>query len=168
MSPGSYAALGNTGQFSIHELKSWPRFFRAVRAGVKPYEVRYNDRDYKAHDVLKLLEWDPDVDTYTGAVEMVRVTAVRDDVLGVAPGYVVMTIEPYPHEQGNEEPTFPLRAKDQLAPGIVRQWAVELEHHALPLPGPERDRAFEKAAGARKIAEAMDLWQAVHGKKLPD
>ncbi len=42
-----------------HELKIWPRYFDDVVSGVKRYEVRINDRDYKIGDRLVLLEWDP-------------------------------------------------------------------------------------------------------------
>jgi hypothetical protein len=50
----------------IHELKIWPRFFGEVLAGVKKYEIRKNDRDYKAGDLLLFHEWNPETKEYTG------------------------------------------------------------------------------------------------------
>ncbi len=41
----------------VHELKTWPESFRAVRAGAKTHEVRKNDRDFRVGDVLVLWEW---------------------------------------------------------------------------------------------------------------
>ena len=43
-----------------HNLKIWPRFFRAVADGEKTFEYRFNDRGYQCGDMIDLLEWDPD------------------------------------------------------------------------------------------------------------
>jgi hypothetical protein len=42
-----------------HDLKTWPEYFQAIVSHQKNFELRYNDRDYKAGDVLCLLEFDP-------------------------------------------------------------------------------------------------------------
>lgn len=40
----------------IHELKTDPEMFKAVHKGVKTYEIRRNDRNYKEGDELLLKE----------------------------------------------------------------------------------------------------------------
>lgn len=41
-----------------HSVKIEPRFYRMVINGLKPYEVRFNDRDYRVGDYLALNELD--------------------------------------------------------------------------------------------------------------
>lgn len=43
----------------IHNLKTWPEYFRAVRNREKTFELRFNDRDFKVGDVLLLQEFNP-------------------------------------------------------------------------------------------------------------
>lgn len=45
---------------TVHHLKTWPAEFNAVRAGVKPFEHRKNDRNYKVGDLLILRKFDPE------------------------------------------------------------------------------------------------------------
>lgn len=44
----------------IHDLKIWPKYFDPVLSGIKTYEVRKNDRDFRFGDRLVLKEWDPE------------------------------------------------------------------------------------------------------------
>jgi len=75
-----------------HELKIHPLFFGAVVCGAKTFEVRKNDRDFKAGDILILKEYDPICKRFTGLWERVRVSFLLDSFEGIAPGYVVMGI----------------------------------------------------------------------------
>jgi len=42
-----------------HVLKCWTQYFQAVKAGMKPFEIRLNDRDYRTGDTLVLKEFIP-------------------------------------------------------------------------------------------------------------
>lgn len=60
----------------------------------------------------------------------------------------------------DDEPVFVLRAKDALAPSVVREWIYRAE-----LNGVSR----KKLAGAEELAQAMVEWAKAHGgAKLPD
>ncbi|WP_368669890.1 DUF3850 domain-containing protein [Escherichia coli] len=74
----------------VHKLKILPKYFAAVCAGIKRAELRKNDRDYRAGDVLILEEALPGSDM-TGKSVCVRITHVAD-VSDYAPGYVLLSI----------------------------------------------------------------------------
>lgn len=60
-----------------HRVKSWPNFFEATLAGTKTHDVRrINDRDYEVGDTLRLMEFDPEKQQYTGRELRVRITYV--------------------------------------------------------------------------------------------
>lgn len=49
-----------------HDLKIWPIFFKDTFKGIKTFEYRVNDRDYKKGDYLVLREYDPKTEHYSG------------------------------------------------------------------------------------------------------
>ncbi len=81
----------------MHSLKTWPEQFKDVVLGVKKFDIRFNDRDYKNGDVLVLQEFNPKNGQYTGEGYSVVVGHVLDGgVFGIESGYYVMSIAPYP------------------------------------------------------------------------
>lgn len=76
----------------VHYLKTWTQFFNEVRSGIKQFEVRKNDRDFKIGDTLILEEFDPAKDAYTGAWVPERITYKLDDERFVKEGYVILGI----------------------------------------------------------------------------
>jgi len=72
-----------------HHLKILPEYFNAVRLGVKTFEIRKNDRDYKVGDSLLLKEYDNNA--FTGNVVKAIVTYITD--YAQKDDYVVMAIE---------------------------------------------------------------------------
>ena len=94
---------------ATHDLKTWPKYFEAVRSQNKTFEFRYNDRDFEVGDTLCLLEWQPDADWdidhrtrgyYTGRTEWRTITfilAATDDFTQpefVPDDWVIMAIKP--------------------------------------------------------------------------
>jgi hypothetical protein len=78
--------------FQVHELKSWPRFYRPVDARLKTYEVRRDDRGFKVGDRLWLREWDPDEKEYTGDSLVAQITHILTAHEGLTKGFVCMAI----------------------------------------------------------------------------
>lgn len=77
----------------IHELKTWPHYFNEVFAGRKLFEVRENDRDYKAGDDLLLREYSQIDDSYSGREVLCNVTYVLyGGGFGITANHVVMSI----------------------------------------------------------------------------
>lgn len=74
-----------------HELKIWPEFFEPVLKGVKTFEIRKDDRGYRAGDLLLLREWSQK-DGYTGREITAHATYLLTG-LGLKEGYVVMAID---------------------------------------------------------------------------
>lgn len=91
-----------------HELKTWPKYFAAVRSGQKRFEIRRNDRDFKVGDILVLREFDPESETYTGQVEERQITFLlsEEDYGGVIHGFVAIGFgEIAPHPDADAEVT---------------------------------------------------------------
>jgi hypothetical protein len=79
---------------TTHHLKTWPEFFRAITSGDKTFELRKDDRGYRAGDVLHLQEYDRANDTLTGAEIWVRVPyLVAGPAFGLERDYVCMAIQ---------------------------------------------------------------------------
>ena len=89
-----------------HFLKLNDRFFDAVANGIKTFEIRKNDRDYKVGDTLVLKEVNDDGKRLTYAdhnlginldyeikVAVTYILTHEDFPDGVPEGYVAMSIE---------------------------------------------------------------------------
>lgn len=73
----------------LHDLKIAPEWFETVSSGVKTFEVRKDDRDFKPNDVLLLREFDGT--KYTGRQLKVDVRFVlRNEYC--REGYCIMSI----------------------------------------------------------------------------
>ena len=75
-----------------HDLKTWPEYFQAVRDGRKPFELRFNDRDFQVGDILNLQEFEPMTQAFTGETERVVVSYVLAGPW-LAPGVVALGIK---------------------------------------------------------------------------
>ena len=135
-----------------HELKTWPKYFAAVRSGQKRFEIRRNDRDFKVGDVLALREYDPETEAYTGQVEERQITFLlsEEDYGGVIHGFVAIGFgEIAPHPDADAEVTA-----DSLA-----QWHETAASNAA-LRGQEA-RKVSKSYAESNMGVARDRHAAV-------
>ncbi|MFQ2222470.1 DUF3850 domain-containing protein [Aeromonas enteropelogenes] len=79
-----------------HDLKILPRYFQPVLDGRKPFEIRFNDRNFQEGDTVTLNEWDGE--RYTGRSEDRQITFVTD--YAQQPGYVVFGMQEVPEHEG--------------------------------------------------------------------
>lgn len=85
----------------MQELKSWSKFFQAIKAGEKTHDLRSKkDRDYRVGEIVKLLEYDPFTGEYSGDSVEVEITYITDDVTPCAfssavldKGYCILSIK---------------------------------------------------------------------------
>lgn len=77
----------------LHELKTWPEYFQDVIDRKKPFELRSTkDRTFEVGDKLKLREYDPVKQEYTGRSTTVVVTYILGGPMAL-PGWAVMGID---------------------------------------------------------------------------
>ena len=74
----------------IHDLKILPKYFDDVESGKKPFEVRFNDRNFEVGDILCLREYDRG--GYTGREVKKKVTYVLDNREYCKAGFVILGI----------------------------------------------------------------------------
>ena len=78
----------------VHEVKIIPRFIKAVASGKKPFEIRYNDRNYQEGDKLILKGWDNNAQVYTGeVVDCVITFVLRGGQFGIETRYAALGLK---------------------------------------------------------------------------
>lgn len=88
-----------------HKLKCWPFYFDAVKKGEKTFELRKHDRDFQPGDILKLNEFKPKSNLYTGRHCYVLVTYVMTGPWGgLAEGWCILGI----HKTSADESEIPM------------------------------------------------------------
>ena len=62
---------------TMHEMKCWPQFFEAIARGLKRHDLRrFRDRDFRIGDRVRLREFDPVIERYTGREQFVEITYI--------------------------------------------------------------------------------------------
>lgn len=82
----------------IHQLKCETQYFEALTSGLKPFEIRKNDRDFRVGDFLALNEIifdriDGEI-VCTGRCCLVKVMYILDHPRYLPPGYIAMSTRP--------------------------------------------------------------------------
>jgi uncharacterized protein YqfB (UPF0267 family) len=82
----------------IHNLKCWTEYYQMIEKGLKTFELRKNDRDFRVGDILRLHEWDNHAVLYTLDSLCVEVLHILfsdyegGEIEGLQKGYVIMQI----------------------------------------------------------------------------
>lgn len=84
---------GKMASRQVHELKTLLEYFELVRTGVKNFEVRKNDRDFKVGDLLILQEYDGS--KYTGRDQRRKICYILDNKDFCKEGYVILGFDLY-------------------------------------------------------------------------
>ncbi len=85
----------------MHFLKIRPRYFEAIKKGLKTFEVRYNDRDYSVGDLLCLRVWSGK--EFTDESVTVEVIYVLYEFEGLMPNYVVLGFKKVNYEPNKKK-----------------------------------------------------------------
>lgn len=75
------------------ELKCSPEYFKDICNGIKRFEVRKNDRDYKIGDRLILDEYSYENGGYSGECAIAKIIYILNDPDYCKDGYVILGIE---------------------------------------------------------------------------
>lgn len=75
-----------------HELKCHPEYFKALNDGDKTCELRKNDRNFSRYDLLKLKEYFPKKEEYSGREIFFIVTDVLENYPGLEKGYCMLSL----------------------------------------------------------------------------
>lgn len=73
----------------VHEIKTLPEFFQLQVEGLKPFEVRRNDRGYQVGDIFRQKEWTQE-NGYTGRTLDSKIIYILDDPSYCKDGFVVL------------------------------------------------------------------------------
>lgn len=76
----------------IHALKTAPKYFEALAAGIKNFDVRKDDRPYSPGDYVALNEWNGK--EYTGKCTLHKIVYILSDTEYCKEGYVILGPEP--------------------------------------------------------------------------
>ena len=83
---------------TIHKLKLSADYYDDSASGVKTFEIRKNDRNFKVGDILELREWIwsalDNKGVYTGNVHWKIITYILEDEAFLEKGYVCLSVAP--------------------------------------------------------------------------
>lgn len=80
-----------------HKVKILPEYFKLSKSNKKNWELRFNDRNYQAGDILVLQEWDSQKVAYTGKEITKQIVYVfTNTTLGLADGYCILSLKNVP------------------------------------------------------------------------
>ncbi len=81
---------------ATHEVKCWPAYFHALADGRKAFELRRDDRPYRAGDDFHVREWCPVRKDYTGRELRFTISYVlrKHPEFGLEDGFAILSFTP--------------------------------------------------------------------------
>lgn len=79
-----------------HLLKIYPEYAKEVEKGLKTFEVRYNDRDFRVGDFIEFRVYAREghcLDGYPINSKKYKITYILDNFIGLSAGYVAFSIK---------------------------------------------------------------------------
>lgn len=79
-----------------HLLKIYPEYAKEVEKGLKTFEVRYNDRDYRVGDFIEFRVYSHEgncLDGYSINHKKYKITYILNGFIGLREGYVAFSIK---------------------------------------------------------------------------
>ena len=79
---------------TIHKLKLAACYYADSASGIKTFEIRKNDRDFRVGDILELREWvgEEGMGRYSGETHWKIITYILDDAEYLQDGYVCLGV----------------------------------------------------------------------------
>ncbi len=120
----------------VHHVKTWQQYFRQVRLGTKTAEVRFNDRDYHAGDILHQQEFNPTNKEFTGAdlYQDILTVIPADQAIGLEEGYALLSLS-FPRNTETEQPALVKGATPGLEVNCLASIHDEVERLTVDHPG---------------------------------
>lgn len=81
-------------KYKTHWLKILPEYMQAKKQGLKPFEIRLNDRGFKVGHNVIYRTWCPKTKTYLSEYYCTTITYITDFPPALRPGYVVFAERP--------------------------------------------------------------------------
>lgn len=80
-----------------HTVKTWSNFYIDQQKGIKLFELRKNDRDYKVGDIFISQEYDHINKKYTGSesVFTIEYILLSSPMIGLKNGYCILQLKPF-------------------------------------------------------------------------
>lgn len=80
----------STAHITTHHVKSWPEFYKAIKLGLKTFDLRKNDRGYEPGHFIVFEEFRPGVGEFTGQKTTRRIVYILREFDGLMPGYCIL------------------------------------------------------------------------------
>lgn len=78
----------------VHKLKTWSKYYQLILCGIKDWELRKNDRDFKVGDLLILEEYLPEFKSYTGNSLKKKIEHIfQENEFGLKKGYCILGLK---------------------------------------------------------------------------